>query len=147
MGKPNQSNTWSKQKIIYCHYWSSLGSVKPRHWHQAVLASCYFSSIPFTCVHNIGVESNNWTLSHKGAGIAKDTQENSLAEDQLPAGSHCMGICRGVGHMKTQGESGFGGSGCGWWGQGRAQEGLLGSARLESQVVKTANDPNNVTAE
>lgn len=94
-GKAKPEHQTKQAEIIYCHGWSGLGSIKPHNGQGAGLACC-FSSIPFICIHNIGVEGNTRTLSHKGARIVKDTQENSLAEDQLPAGSHCLQLSREV---------------------------------------------------
>lgn len=74
----------------------------------------------------MGTKAINWNCSHIGARIVKDTQENSLAEHQPPAGGHRVPVLRGRrGHGK------------GFW----------DSARLRSKRMKTANDPDNVAAE
>lgn len=94
--KAKPEHQTKQAEIIYCRNCSGLGSIRPLHGQGAGLACCYFSSIPFICIHNRGVEGNSWTVSHKGARIVKDTQENSLAEHQLPAGSHCLQLSREV---------------------------------------------------
>jgi len=93
------------------------------------------------------ITSINWTCSHiGGARRGKDTRENFLAEYQiLQEATACK--CGGFGTCRYSANACVVGEATGWRGQQEHRKGFRDSARLKSKMMKTACDPDNVTAE